>query len=147
MQNVVKTVEITKGPMSQIRSSRDVLTRFRENWVGFIRAYRIFLVLVVLASLADMASTIYFMLSQGPAAEGHPAVRMVSMAYGPVLGPILGKSIQFLTVLGITVFLRRWAVYIFVPVIILYAWAAWYNVWGYHLYHPNLLTILEHLAI
>ena len=132
---------------SQMRSFQDVVARFRENWVGYVNEYRLLLALVLLASLADMASTIYFMLSRGPAAEGHPAVRMVSVAFGPVLGPILGKSIQFLTVIGVTVFLRRWAVHIFIPVIILYAWAAWYNVWGYALYQPNLLTILEHLAI
>jgi hypothetical protein len=130
-----------------MRSFRDVLTRFRENWVGYVHEYRFVLVLVFLASLADTASTIHFMLWQGPAAEGHPAVRMISEAYGPILGPILGKTIQFLTLIGVTVFLRRWATFIFVPIIILYTWAAWYNVWGHELYHPRLVRLLELLAI
>ena len=130
-----------------MRSFRDVLTRFRENWAGYLHEYRFFLVLVLLASLADTASTIYFMLSRGPAAEGHPAVRMISEAYGPIFGPILGKTIQFLTLIGVTVFLRRWATFIFIPIIILYTWAAWYNVWGHELYHPRLVRWLEVLAI
>jgi len=130
-----------------MRSFRDVVTRFRENWIGYVHEYRILLVLALLASLADMASTIYFMLSRGPAAEGHPAVRMFSEAYGPIFGPMLGKAVQFLTFIGVTVFLRRWALFIFVPIIILYAWAAWYNVWGYRLYEPRLVDWLEHLAI
>jgi len=47
----------------------------------------------------------------------------------------------------VTVFLRRWAVYILVPLIILYGWAAWYNLYGYEVYYPRLLQILEHLGI
>jgi hypothetical protein len=125
----------------------DIVTRLRENWVGYVREYRIFLVLVVLASLADMASTIHFMLSAGPDAELHPTVRFVSQFVGPWLGPVLGKAIQVTVVITLTVFLRRWAVFIFIPVIILYSWAAWYNIWGYQLYYPCLLHILEHLAI
>jgi len=132
---------------SQMRSFRDVAARFRENWAGYVREYRLLLVLVLLASLADMASTIHFMLSRGPAAEGHPAVRLISEIYGPVLGPILGKAVQFLTLIGVTVFLRRYALFIFVPIIILYTWAAWYNVWGHELYHPRLVQWLELLAI
>lgn len=130
---------------SQIRSFRDIVARFRENWKGYVHEYRFLLVLVVLASLADMASTIWFMLARGPAAEGHPVVRMISHAYGPILGPILGKAGQFLVFVGVTVFLRRWALFIFIPVIILYAWAAWYNVWGHELYYSRLVQWLEHL--
>jgi len=129
--------------MTQIRSAKDVIKRFRENWTGYIQEYRFFLVLVVLAALADMASTIYFMLKEGPQAEGHPAVRLVSMVFGPVLGPILGKICQFLFIIIVTVFLRRQAVYIFVAVIILYAWAAWYNICGCHLYFPRLIELLQ----
>ena len=133
--------------MSELRSIRDISTRLRENWVGYVREYRVFLVLVLLASLADMASTIHFMLNSSPRAEFHPTVRFLSQFFGPWLGPVLGKAIQFTVIIVLTVFLRRWAVFIFVPVIILYFWAAWYNVWGYQLYYPRLLHILEHLAI
>lgn len=133
--------------MSQMRTFRDVLTRFRENWVGYVHEYRFLLALALLASLADMGSTIYFMLWRGPAAEGHPAVRLISEAYGPILGPILGKAIQFFTLIGVTVFLRRWATFILIPIIILYTWAAWYNLWGYELYYPRIVRWLELLSV
>lgn len=133
--------------LSQMRSFRDVVIRFRENKIGYVREFRLLLILVVLASLADMASTIYFMQSRGPGAEGHPAVRLFSEAYGPIFGPVLGKTVQFLTLIGVTVFLRNWAKFIFLPIIILYTWAAWYNVWGYELYHPPLVQWLEQLGV
>ncbi len=133
--------------ISQLTSVGDIVTRFRENWTGYLRQYRFFLALLLLASLADMASTIHFMLVGGPEAEGHPVVRMLSRGVGPILGPILSKATQFLAAVAVTVFLRRWTLYILIPLIILYAWAAWYNVWGGNLYYPRLARLLEYLAI
>jgi hypothetical protein len=133
--------------LAQMRSIDDVVTRLRENWAGYVHEYRIFLVLVLLASLADMASTIHFMVHAGADVELHPTVRFTSQFFGPWLGPVLGKTIQVIVIVVLTVFLRRWAIFIFIPVIILYTWAAWYNVWGYQLYYPRLLHILEYLAI
>jgi hypothetical protein len=133
--------------ISQIRTMRDIETRFRENWKGFLHEYGVFLVLALLASLADTASTIHFMRYAGPQAELHPTVRFISYLFGPIGGPILGKGIQFTVLIALTVFLRRRAIFIFIPIIILYAWAAWYNIWGYQLYYPRLLHWLEYLAI
>ena len=133
--------------MSQLRSMDDIVARLHENWVGYVQEYRVFLVLVILASLADMASTMHFMLFAGPQAEIHPTVRFLAVYLGPFLGPLLGKAIQVTVIIVLTVFLRRWATFIFIPVIILYFWAAWYNVWGYHLYYPQLLHLLEHMTI
>lgn len=116
--------------MPHIGSIEDVVKRFRSNWKGYVHEYRFFLVLMAFAGLADMGSTIYFMLQKGVDCEAHPAVRLVSMVFGPILGPIIGKACQFLAVITITVFLRRRAVYIFLAVIILYLWAAWYNISG-----------------
>lgn len=129
----------------RIRSARDIVERFRVNWEGYIHECRLFLILTVLAALADAASTVCFMLRAGPDAEGHPAIRLVSVIFGPILGPIVGKLCQFTAVVALTVYLRRWAAYIFVAVIVLYAWAAWYNVWGCDLYYPRLLDWLDHL--
>jgi hypothetical protein len=140
-------VGVTAVRISQIKTVRDIETRFRENWKGFVREYWVFLLLALLASLADTASTIYFMLHMGPQVELHPTVRWLSELLGPILGPILGKGIQFTVLIALTVFLRRRAILIFIPIIILYAWAAWYNVWGYELYYPRLLHWLEFLAI
>jgi hypothetical protein len=130
----------------QVRSIRDIVERFRTNWSGYIREYHLFLALTILAALADAASTVCFMLRAGPDVEGHPAVRLVSMVLGPVFGPILGKLCQFAAVVALTVYLRRWAACIFVAVIVLYVWAAWYNTWGCELYYPRLLEWLDRLA-
>lgn len=133
--------------MPQIRSWEDIWTRLRGNWDGYIREYRVFLILLLLASVADAASTVHFMMQRGAGAELHPAVRSVSYLFGPVLGPILGKAVQVVVVVVLTVYFRRRAIFIFVPVILLYAWAAWYNVWEHRLYYPNLLWILDCLAV
>jgi hypothetical protein len=114
----------------RVRSISDIIERFRTNWSGYVREYRFLLALAVFAALADAVSTVYFMLRAGPDAEGHPAIRLVSMVLGPVFGPIVGKLFQFIVVVALTVYLRRWATCIFVAVIVLYTWAAWYNVWG-----------------
>ncbi len=131
--------------MTQIRTISDIVECFRVNWQGYLRRYWIFLVLTILAAAADMFSTIRFMLVEGPQAEGHPAVRLFAAFFGPVLGPVVGKLCQFAVIIPVTVYLRRWAVYIFVTVIILYTWAAWYNIWGQYLYYPRLLKLLEYL--
>jgi hypothetical protein len=131
----------------RVRSLHDVTARLRDNWKGYVQQYRLLLVLVLLASLADMATTIHFMLVHGPQAEGHPVVRMISQAFGPIFGPVLGKTIQFVVAIVVTVFLRRWTAYILIPLIILYGWAAWYNLWGHEIYYPRLLQILEHLGV
>lgn len=114
----------------RIRSIRDIVERFHVNSEGYIREYRIFLVLTVIAAVVDAASTIYFMLRTSPDVEGHPAIRLISIVFGPIFGPIVSKLIQLTVIVALTVYLRHWATYIFVAVIILYTWAAWYNLWG-----------------
>lgn len=114
--------------MTRTRTIADVVARLRANWPGYVREYRLLLALLALAALADTATTVHFMLIEGPATERHVVIRLVSMVLGPVLGPIVGKLCQIAAVIGVTVYLRRLALYILVAVIILYAWAAWYNI-------------------
>ena len=114
--------------METIRSLDDVIRRIQTNWRGYISAYSVFLLLVVLAATADALSTVYFMLVRGPQEEVHPVIRWISMELGPVAGPLVGKLIQIVALIAVTVYLRRWAVYLFVSAIIMYTWAAWYNV-------------------
>lgn len=132
--------------MKRVRTINNIVDQFRTNWHGYLRKYWIFLVLTVLAAAADMFSTIRFMLLEGPEAEGHPAVRLLATFLGPVFGPVIGKICQFAVIVSVTIYLRSWAVYIFVIVIILYTWAAWYNIWGQYLYYPRLLKLLEYLS-
>jgi hypothetical protein len=123
--------------MEQIRTIHGIMERFRVNWNGYIRLYWLFLVMIILTSAADMLSTIHFMLIEGPEAEGHPAIRLLAIFLGPVFGPVIGKICQLAVIVSLTVYLRRWAVYIFVGVIILYTWAAWYNIWGQNSYYQT----------
>ncbi|MHC4540236.1 MAG: hypothetical protein ACYS74_10710 [Planctomycetota bacterium] len=129
----------------RVRTIRDIVERFRTNWKGYVHECRFLLILTVFAALVDAISTMHFMLEAGPGAEGHPAVRLVSTALGPVFGPLVGKLCQFVAIIALTVYLRRWAAHIFIAVIILYIWAAWYNIWGCELYYPRLLEWLDHL--
>jgi hypothetical protein len=114
--------------MTQIEPIRNVANQLRANWSGYLVQYWVFLVLLALAAIADMLSTVFFMAIDGPEAEGHPVIRLISVVLGPVLGPVVGKLSQVAAAVVLTVYLRRWAIYIFVSVIILYAWAAVYNV-------------------
>ena len=77
--------------MARARTIHDIIERFRLNCRGYLRRYRIFIVLLILSGLADMLSTIHFMLVGGAEDEGHPAIRLISIVLGPVLGPVVGK--------------------------------------------------------
>jgi hypothetical protein len=132
--------------MTQPRTINDIIERFKVNWQGFFCRYWIFIVLTFLAAMADMYSTIYFMRIEGVDMERHPTIRLLSFFLGPVLGPVVGKFWQLGAVFAVTVYLRRWAFYIFVTVIILYTWAAWYNIWGRFLYVPWIIDLLDRLS-
>lgn len=114
--------------MERIRSIDDVVERIRANWPGYVSAYSILLVLVVLAAVADALSTVFFMLIRGPEEEAHPLIRWMAVTLGPVLGPLLGKFVQIVALVAVTVYLRRWAVFLFICATVLYAWAACYNI-------------------
>jgi hypothetical protein len=128
--------------MGQVRTIHGIIERFQTNWQGYLRQYWLLLVLVILTAAADTFSTIHFMLVEGPEAEGHPAIRLLAAVFGPVFGPAIGKICQLAVIVSLTIYLRRWAVYIFITVIILYTWAAWYNIWGQNVYFPRILKFL-----
>lgn len=131
--------------MAQIRTIQDVVNRLRENSKGYIRKYFVYLVLTSLAAAADMVSTMYIMLLFGPEAERHPTIRLAATILGPFVGPIVGKLWQLATVITVTIYLRKWAVYIFATITFLYGWAAWYNIWGWNIYYPRILILLDKL--
>ena len=112
-------------PMIQVRSIGDVARRLQDNWPGYLATYWAFLLLLAVAAAADMLSTVFFMAIDGPQAESHPVIRLLSLALGPMLGPVVSKLAQFAAVILLTV--SAPAICIFVAVIILYAWAAVYN--------------------
>jgi hypothetical protein len=130
----------------QETSLTKAIDRFKNNWTGYISKYRIWLIVTLIAAIADMVSTCRFMLVEGAETEAHPGVRLICMVFGPIAGPLAGKICQLVAVLAMTVYFRCYAIYLFIPVIILYSWAAWYNIWGSQLYYPRLLWLLEQIG-
>ena len=117
---------------------RPVTDRLEANYVGYFRDFRVLVVVICLAATGDLVTTIMFMMKDGVDMEVHPAIRIASIVLGPVVGPLLGKAFQLLAIFVVTVYWRRGAKYVFIAATMMYAWAAWYNVWGRYIYEPIL---------
>jgi hypothetical protein len=122
-----------------IHYCRPIADRLAANHVGYFHRHRHLIAAVCIAAFADMLTTIRFMHIDGIDHEMHPAIRLVATIAGPLLGPILGKLAQLAAIWLVTLYARRLAPYIFVAATMMYAWAAWYNVWGREMYMPLLL--------
>ena len=61
---------------------------------------------------------------------------------GPVVGPLVGKMIQCAALVAVTILWRPYARIIFIPVTVLYLYAAWFNLWGNELYTPLFVKLL-----
>jgi hypothetical protein len=117
--------------------------RLRRNWPGYFGAFYPYLFAVTVAATLDFLSTWRFMSEGSPEDELHPVIRLVSLTFGPVIGPLIGKLGQLLALLFLTVVFRPFARVIFVPVIVIYLYAAWYNTWGVNFYTPLWLRLLS----
>jgi len=117
--------------------------RLRGHWPGYLHEFRWYLSALLLATLADFYSTHRFMAAGGIEDELHPVIRWVSLLCGPFLGPLLGKLGQFAAVVFVTVLFRPQARIVFIPVTLVYFYAAWFNLWGISLYTPLFLKWLS----
>jgi hypothetical protein len=117
------------------------VSRFRRNYPGYVREFLPYLCLSVLAAFLDLVTTWRFMHAGSVYDEFHPVIRSVSILAGPLLGPLIGKLGQLLALLFVTIVFREAARIIFIPVILIYLYAAWYNTWGVHLYTPLFLRL------
>jgi hypothetical protein len=122
------------------RLNNRIIQRLRDNSRGFWRKYYLVIMIFLAAVLCDALSTIHFMRKWGPEAEIHLAIRWMSMWFGNILGPLIGALGKAIAGLLVAVYLRRFAIYILLAVSIISFWAAWYNVWGYKIYEPNILN-------
>lgn len=125
---------------------RNIQVRLASNTPGFFRQYRYWLGAAAVAAAADLTSTVVFMLQDGVNTELHPVIRAAAILLGPVAGPILGKLGQMIAVIAIAIFFRSRASQIFLLVIFLYSWAAWYNTWGFQFGVPRLVLIFDRLG-
>jgi len=109
------------------------VSRLRRNFPGFFKEFYPYILLSIVAAFLDFLTTMRFMIADGVQEELHPVINLVSIFAGPVLGPLIGKFCQLLALALLTITFRPYARIIFVPVIILYLFAAWYNMWGVYL--------------
>ncbi|MAE62960.1 MAG: hypothetical protein CMJ18_01705 [Phycisphaeraceae bacterium] len=121
---------------------RPVADRMRANYEGYWDRYRLLLAITVAAAVADMISTMHFMILDGIEYELHPGIRLVSHAFGPIGGPMLGKLGQLVAVFVVTLYCRPLARMVFLTASLTYSWAAWYNVTGRELYTPMLFDLI-----
>lgn len=119
-----------------------VFRRLHRNYQGYWSRYRYHVTLVIIMSVADYASTLYFMHHDGIHHELHPGIRLAAYHLGPVAGTLLGKAVQLAALVLVTLYLRSVARLLFIAAAMMYGWAAWYNVWGRELYSPLLIELL-----
>lgn len=141
--STMKAIPCSLEPRPRLRTFADLREFFTDNAAGFFAAHRMVLIILVVAAMADLATTIRFMLADGVHQEVHPVIRAVSVLFGPIMGPTIGKLGQVVGVLIIGILFRRHARIIIATVAFLYAWAAWYNIWGVHLYTPRIVSVFE----
>jgi hypothetical protein len=125
-----------------LQHCRPIADRLVANRVGYWHRYRWLIAVTCVAALADLLTTIRFMMADGIEHEMHPAIRFVSLIVGPMVGPLIGKGAQLAAIYLVTLYTRRLAPYIFIAATMMYGWAAWYNVWGRDMYVPLLLKWL-----
>ncbi len=114
-------------------------SRLRRNWPGYVREFWPYIGLAVLAAFLDLLTTWRFMHAGSVYDEFHPVIRHVSILTGPWFGPVIGKLGQLAALFLVTIVFRPAARVIFIPVILIYLYAAWYNTWGFQLYTPRFL--------
>ena len=115
-----------------------IAERFKNNSAGFWRAYRWLIVVFVFALFCDALSTVIFMREFGPEIELHPVIYCISVMCGSIIGPLLSAAAKAFFGVVVAIYCRRYAAYIFVTASIISFWAAWYNLWGMHLYVPGI---------
>ncbi len=92
---------------------------FKKHWI--------MLILLIGTALMDAVSTTYFMLQTGPDSEMNWVVRVLSLGYGPIIGPLLGKIYQIFAVWVISVMVPRLTRFICLTVILFNAYAFFFN--------------------
>ena len=75
-------------------SCRPITDRLAENSRGYFQRYRGWIMVLCVAAVADLITTMRFMHAEGVEMEVHPAIRIVAHLTGPFVGPAIGKLAQ-----------------------------------------------------
>jgi hypothetical protein len=81
-----------------------------------------------LSVLADLVTTLWFFHDDGIDLALHPGTRLFGYAYGRTIGPLLGKTVQAVGVLGVAHIIGRGGVVLLSTVTCFYVLAAVYNI-------------------
>ena len=103
---------------SNWRDDRELL--WRHRWI---------VSLFVIATLADIVTTLAFFHRDGVDQEFHPGIRLVSYALGRSVGPFATKWIQFVGVFLIASIFKKIAPYLFAVAGAIYLFGSVHNVW------------------
>ena len=115
---------MTASVQDRLKEYRIALT---HDWSDWIRRVRWCLPLILVACVFDGFTTVRFMTEYGPALETHFAIRLVSMWFGPLAGPVIGKLCQ---IAAFVLFSKLWpatAWPLAAIIVIGYTFAGWHN--------------------
>ena len=110
-----------------IRQLRAIKLRFLRNRRRFWRRFGFLVYLLLVAAALDLFSTIHFMELNGIHDEIHPHVWILSKWLGTTMGPLVGKMLQLVLGLLVTIYVVKWAKLILWTGILMYSFAFWHN--------------------
>lgn len=91
------------------------------------RLWKLAAAVFLIATLADLATTLVFFHRHGVNLELHPGIRLFGYAYGLTIGPIAGKLVQAVGVLLLAFFAGRAGIILLAVVTFVYGLAAIHN--------------------
>ena len=113
-----------------LRQLKAVRLKFLRNSRGFLSAYRFPIIALAAAAALDCISTMHFMLyERDHMSELHPVFFWAAAWFGPVCGPIAGKSAQIAFGLIATVYVRPYALLLLWATTVLYSYAFLHNLY------------------
>ena len=103
--------------------------QFLQNWQGFFIAFRLPIYCLIITAALDAISTHHFMSLAGARIEIHPYIRMLSIYFGIIWGPIIGKISQVAVGMIVVIYLRRYAAIILWTACLFYFIAFCFNIY------------------
>jgi hypothetical protein len=103
--------------------------QFQQNLQNFFVDFRIPIYCLIITAALDAISTHHFMSLAGAHVEIHPYIRMLSLHFGIVWGPIIGKVTQVTLGMVVIIYLRQYAMIILWLACFFYFLAFWFNLY------------------
>lgn len=118
-------------------------TRWRKSAPHYLRDFWPYLLLALVAIIADFLSTHHFMKEYGWEHELHPVIRLFSQHLGIFWGPLISKLGQLIAALILTLTYPKVTRVALLTISFIYLYAAWFNFLGKDLYTPLFLRLLD----